>query len=394
MKLLKKNTLLKILLFASISCFSIGNKDKFPDPSVNTNSINCIYFVSVTDSFISNSPCGIYKFNVFIVAPGVPKFVIKYGDGTRDSVMSPGSALSFTHQYMSAGTYTANGQLSGGACGHAPANAIVNVSCSGSTCPQITSFTHINLPNNTGCQKFEFNAGLAYTGIPCPSSPLVGSIDYGDGSPTYTNCADGSGFASSHQFTSSGTYTVTLTVTGPGTCVATAKSVVTVTCNSLPCSDCISSFSPNPGKKYLVSAWVKEKNAPQSKTSYTYPSLTILFPSISASTSPFLASGVIIDGWQRVEGEFLIPLSATNMSIKLDCNSGDCYFDDVRVLPFDGSMKSYVYDPITMRLVAELDERNYATLYEYDEEGKLIRVKKETEKGIMTIQENRNNTKK
>lgn len=261
-------------------------------------------------------------------------------------------------------------------------------------CPQITSFTHINLPNNTGCQKFEFNAGLAYTGIPCPSSPLVGSINYGDGSPTYTNCADGSGFASSHQFTSSGTFTVTLTVTGPGTCVATAKSIVTVTCNPPPCSDCISSFSPIPGKKYLVSAWVKEKNAPQSKTSYTYPSLTILFPSISASTSPFLASGVIIDGWQRVEGEFLIPLSATNMSIKLDCNTGDCYFDDVRVLPFDGSMKSYVYDPITMRLVAELDERNYATLYEYDEEGKLIRVKKETEKGIMTIQENRNNTKK
>jgi len=53
-------------------------------------------------------------------------------------------------------------------------------------------------------------------------------------------------------------------------------------------------------------------------------------------------------------------------------------------------MKSYVYDPISKKLVAELDERNYATFYEYDEEGKLIRVKKETEKGIKTIQENRN----
>ena len=168
-------------------------------------------------------------------------------------------------------------------------------------------------------------------------------------------------------------------------------------CNTTPpppCTDCISSFAPIPGKKYLVSAWVKEKNAPQSKTSYTNPSLTILFPSISGSVGPFTASGVIIDGWQRVEGEFSIPVSATNMSIKLDCSTGDCYFDDVRVLPFDGSMKSYVYDPVTMRLVAELDERNYATLYEYDEEGKLIRVKKETEKGKMTIQENRNNTKK
>ena len=47
-----------------------------------------------------------------------------------------------------------------------------------------------------------------------------------------------------------------------------------------------------------------------------------------------------------------------------------------------------------LRLMAELDERNYATFYEYDEEGKLIRVKKETEKGVMTIQENRANIKK
>ncbi|MBS1650938.1 MAG: PKD domain-containing protein [Bacteroidetes bacterium] len=266
---------------------------------------------------------------------------------------------------------------------------------SSTVCPNISSFTYINLPNNTGCQKFEFNAGInGYYGSPCPTSSLVASINFGDGSPTYTSCADGGGFASSHQFTSAGTYTVNLTVTGPGTCVATAKSIVTVTCNPPPCTDCISSFAPVPEKKYLVSAWVKEKNAPQSKTSYTFPSLTILFPSISSSTSPFLASGAIIDGWQRVEGEFTIPSAATNMSIKLDCNTGDCFFDDVRVLPFDGSMKSYVYDPVTMRLVAELDERNYATLYEYDEEGKLIRVKKETEKGKMTIQENRNNTKK
>lgn len=261
-------------------------------------------------------------------------------------------------------------------------------------CPGITFLTHTSLPNNSYCSKFEFNAGTSgYTGS-CPTSVLVANWNYGDGSPTFTNCADGGGADCVHQFTTAGTYVVTLTITGPGTCTTSYNDTVKVSCNLPPCTDCISSFAPVPGKKYLVSAWVKEKNAPQSKTSYTFPSLTILFPSISSSTSPFLASGAIIDGWQRVEGEFTIPSTATNMSIKLDCNTGDCFFDDVRVLPFDGSMKSYVYDPATMRLVAELDERNYATLYEYDEEGKLIRVKKETEKGKMTIQENRNNTKK
>ena len=55
-------------------------------------------------------------------------------------------------------------------------------------------------------------------------------------------------------------------------------------------------------------------------------------------------------------------------------------------------MKSFVYDPITLRLMAEMDERNYATFYEYDEEGALTRVKKETVRGVKTIQESRNNS--
>ena len=57
-------------------------------------------------------------------------------------------------------------------------------------------------------------------------------------------------------------------------------------------------------------------------------------------------------------------------------------------------MKSYVYDPSTQKLTAELDENNYATKYEYDDEGILIRVKKETTRGVMTIKESRNNQSK
>ena len=40
--------------------------------------------------------------------------------------------------------------------------------------------------------------------------------------------------------------------------------------------------------------------------------------------------------------------------------------------------------------MAELDENNYATFYEYDDEGTLIRLKKETVEGIATLKENRN----
>jgi len=161
----------------------------------------------------------------------------------------------------------------------------------------------------------------------------------------------------------------------------------------IPCYDCVSSFFPQPGKKYLVSAWVKEAGAAITKTSYTNPEIIV---SVNATTTLgiYLASGEIIDGWQRIEGTFVMPQNSTSIGIQLKSLSGNCYFDDVRVFPFDASMKSYVYDPVTLRLVAELDERNYATRYEYDEEGKPIRVKKETERGIMTIKESRNSTVK
>ena len=163
----------------------------------------------------------------------------------------------------------------------------------------------------------------------------------------------------------------------------------------LPCVDCLESFAPVPGRRYLVSGWAKEGGAPLTKTAYTYPEITILCPSVAYTSAPFKPAGAIIDGWQRIEGSFTVPPAATDLDIKLDCSGGsDCYFDDIRVLPFDGSMKTFVYDPVSLKLVAELDERNYATLYEYNEEGQLVRVKKETEKGVMTIKENRNNTKK
>ncbi len=113
----------------------------------------------------------------------------------------------------------------------------------------------------------------------------------------------------------------------------------------------------------------------------------------------FEPRGAVIDGWQRVQGNFSIPANAAYMKIQLQNNSSgaaasNAYFDDVRVLPFDSNMKSFVYDPITQRLMAELDENNYATFYEYDTEGGLVRVKKETVRGVYTIQETRSGNSK
>ncbi|MNK00316.1 hypothetical protein D3C87_180990 [compost metagenome] len=156
----------------------------------------------------------------------------------------------------------------------------------------------------------------------------------------------------------------------------------------LSCENCIPKFQPVSGD-YLVTAWVKEQNG-QDKITYSNCQLKVTTNSI---TTIVPVAGQIVDGWQRMEknvitgptGDFTIDLIALSPSV-------ECYFDDIRIIPNDGSMISYVYDPITLRLVAELDERNYAKIFEYDEEGKLIRVKKETEKGIMTIQQTNENT--
>ena len=105
-------------------------------------------------------------------------------------------------------------------------------------------------------------------------------------------------------------------------------------------------------------------------------------------------SGNIIEGWQRIEEVVTIPKGAKKMEIKFiavskDGNSGKIFFDDWRFLPCNGNMKSFAYDAVSLRLMSELDENNYATFYEYDDDGSLVRVKKETERGIKTIKETR-----
>jgi len=167
------------------------------------------------------------------------------------------------------------------------------------------------------------------------------------------------------------------------------------------CESCIASFAPTPGGKYLIGAWTKEKNPSATLVTYDQPEVFIHFTELDSlnntTTSilgPFYPIGNIIDGWQRIEEEFIIPVNAIDMEIELSTAGTEVLFDDVRVFPFDSSMKTFVYDPINMRLAAELDERHYATFYEYDEEGKLVRIKKETEKGIMTIQETKSNSSK
>lgn len=151
----------------------------------------------------------------------------------------------------------------------------------------------------------------------------------------------------------------------------------------------VSNFEIEPGKKMYLSAWVKEAcSVPCTKTTYDKSSIIIQSNLGNTTLEP---TGTIIEGWQKIEGEFTVPALATSASLVFkNINTGGVmYVDDIRIHPFNANMKSYAYDSRTLRLSAELDENNYASFYEYDEEGQLVRVKKETIEGIKTIKESR-----
>lgn len=146
-------------------------------------------------------------------------------------------------------------------------------------------------------------------------------------------------------------------------------------------------FSPIPGKKYVLSFWVKD-GSPRDPA-------TIVQASVNGTN--LINSSVkwpIVEGWKHVEVQFTLSGMASSFTLQLSSGSGTVYFDDIRIQPFDSQMKTFAYDASSQRLMAELDENNFATFYEYDDEGILIRVKKETERGIMTIKETRSSYKK
>lgn len=160
---------------------------------------------------------------------------------------------------------------------------------------------------------------------------------------------------------------------------------------SITCDGTISSsqqyFEPTPGAEYNLSVWVR---AVAGGTPY----VIIDNGSGPQTFSPDNAQSPI-EGWQRIDARFTAPSSGNTLSIKLHCHgSGTAFFDDIRVQPFKSAMTSYVYDPQTHWLLAQLDNRNFATFYNYDEEGSLVQVKQETEKGIFTVQTSRGNIKR
>lgn len=146
-------------------------------------------------------------------------------------------------------------------------------------------------------------------------------------------------------------------------------------------------------KTYVINAWVSVNNmhlmTPQLGEGISLEVILKNKEDQPVLITSFVPQGRIIEGWQQLKGKFVCPDKET--TLELNFNSGNAaavWFDDLRLHPELGNMKSYVYDLKDYRLQAVLDEENFASYYYYDEEGNLYLTKKETERGIQTISEN------
>ncbi|MEM7572442.1 MAG: hypothetical protein AAF433_06060 [Bacteroidota bacterium] len=180
--------------------------------------------------------------------------------------------------------------------------------------------------------------------------------------------------------------------------------------NGCPCSN---SFSPLAGKRYHFSVWVARDESICSGENAGSPGYDQVSNNFShtfhlrvAQTGSngqtvsnwqyFYPSGPIVDGWQQMSG--IIEIAANAQDVQFELRTPQVptvttffYADDFRIQPEESVLTSYVYDPSTMRLSAQLDENNYATFYEYDDEGRLVRLKRETDRGVMTVSEQQTN---
>lgn len=325
-------------------------------------------------------------------APEGTTYSWDFGDGTGSQEFSPIHTYSVPDTYLVRLTVTFTGVVDdvGQECVSVWRELVV-IKPSCFECP-----SNLKISFTEGCTGDPIFFSFTATGeVPATSTFLW---TFGDGqSSTQKNPA--------HVYASPGSYSISLTVSSTNiigndtiTCTAFTRlggevgGIFVDNCPPLTQNCCEGSFAPIRGKKYVLSAWVKEKNG--NTFSYENPAIFLSFKN-APLLGPYIPKGDIIDGWQRIEEEFVVPPFALTIRVDLRNNGpNDVFFDDIRIQPFDGNMKSFVYDPATLRLVAELDENNYATVYEYNDEGNLIRTKKETERGIMTVNEFRNGTKK
>ncbi len=160
-------------------------------------------------------------------------------------------------------------------------------------------------------------------------------------------------------------------------------------------SSCIDHFSLKKNRKYLISLWVQERDDNGPLNSGFDITMQVSFHPDTTTPLDYTPTGIRIEGWQKMNAVVVIPDNVAYMTLKFESEGNyQILLDDFRIAPWSGIMKSYVYHPTSIQLMAKLDENNYATFYEYDTENNLTRIKRETERGIQSVSESNFNLHK
>ena len=236
-----------------------------------------------------------------------------------------------------------------------------------------------------GFEDYYFSLPTTTTGVPCPLNRhfnlglTLQGTSYCDG--TGANC-----IVSYPAPTHTGNYSLqlgggTFTISAQGGSPSPPSKWVGYDANGhaiLLANELAKGFSPILGQPYLLSFWVYDGDLQHNV-------INGLTMTVNNANVDLTKAVPLVEGWKQVNYQFT---AGSNFTMQLQ-GGGNIYIDDLRVLPFNGEMKTFVYDDQSLRLMGQLDENNFGILYEYDEEGTPIRIKKETERGMMTVKESR-----
>ncbi len=87
-----------------------------------------------------------------------------------------------------------------------------------------------------------------------------------------------------------------------------------------------------------------------------------------------------IEGWRLYRFRFVLPATCGSFFITLKTTE-PVYIDDIRIEPFHGIARAFVYDPVTLDVVARFGPSHFSEQYRYDERGQLSHILVETERG-------------
>ncbi|MBN9400957.1 MAG: hypothetical protein J0I17_12330 ['Candidatus Kapabacteria' thiocyanatum] len=95
--------------------------------------------------------------------------------------------------------------------------------------------------------------------------------------------------------------------------------------------------------------------------------------------------------FQIVASDATVGAMPSTFTVTMRAATGTVAVDDIRIQPTTSEATCYVYDP-GLRLAAQFDDRHFAMVYQYTSEGKLSYKSRETERGLVTIEERQYNT--